>query len=234
MTTEPLRQEPESTVRPLAIGLTVLAGVIVTILRIIPHPANFTPLGAMGIFGGTKLRGWQAYVLPLALMAASDLALWAYLGFDPMYLLHSSRLYVYASLLIYVGIGRLLRDRALPKMLFAASLMGSLQFFLITNFGTWLLQPFDSLDGVPAAYVYSRDLSGILTCFAAGLPFFKSESPLNLHAIFVGDPSFGVFGLVVGDLFFTFGLFVLHGALARAAIPAERSVAQPSVEITHE
>ena len=234
MSTEPLRHEPGSTVRPLAIGLTVFAGALITLLRLIPHPANFTPLGAMGIFGGSKLRGWRAFLLPIALMAASDVALWAYLGFDSMYLFHSSRIHVYASLLIYVGIGRLLGDSKSPLKIFGASLIGSIQFFLITNFGTWLLQPFDSLDGLPVAYVYSRDLTGILTCFAAGLPFFQGESPLSLHKIFVGDPSYGAFGLVIGDLFFTFGLFVLHGALARAAFPAERSAVQPAVEGTQE
>jgi hypothetical protein len=234
MSTEPLRRESESTARPLAVGLTVLAGVLILVIRLRPHPANFTPMGAMGIFGGTKLRGWQAWLLPIALMVASDVALWAFVGYDAKYLFHSSRLYVYASVLIYVGIGRLLRNRTSPLKVFGASLLGSVQFFVVTNFGAWLLQPFDDLSGVPAAFIYSRDLSGLLTCFAAGLPFFSSESPLSMHAIFVGDPRYSLFGGIIGDLFFTFGLFVLHGALARAAFPAERSPAEASVPITQE
>jgi hypothetical protein len=234
MSTEPLRHESESTLRPLAIGLTVLAGALVMLFRIIPHPFNLTPMGGMGIFAGCKLRGWKAGALPIALMVASDVVLWIYAGFDSRYLFHSSRIYVYASLLLYVGVGRLLRDRASPLNLVGASLLGSLQFFLITNFCAWLLQPFDTLDGVPAAFVYSRDLSGILMCFAAGLPFFQGESPLSMHVILGGDPRYSAVYNVVGDLFFTFGLFVLHGALARAAFPAERPAAQPSVPLTQD
>lgn len=234
MSTELFRHEAESTVRPLALGLTVLAGALVMLLRIIPHPFNFTPMGAMGIFGGSKLRGWKACVLPIALMVASDVALWVYADFDSRYLFHWSSVYVCASLLVYVGIGRLLRDRASPLKVFGASLLGSLQFFLITNFCVWLLQPFESLEGVPANNIYSRDLPGILACFAEALPFFNSESPLSMHVVFGGDPHYSAVYGVVGDLFFTFGLFVLHGALARAAFPAERAPAEASVPITQE
>jgi hypothetical protein len=234
MSTNPLQHETESTVRPLAIGLTVLAGALVMLFRIIPHPFNLTPMGAMGIFGGAKLRGWKAYCLPLALMVISDVSLWVYKDFDSRYLFHASTIYVCISLLIYVAIGQLLRDRESPMKILGASLLGSLQFFLITNFCVWLLQPFESLDGWAAADIYTRDVSGILTCFARALPFLNSESPLRLHAIFVGDPSYGAIYLLVGDLLFSFGLFVLHGALARAAFPAERAVAKPSVQITQE
>jgi uncharacterized membrane protein len=227
MSTDTPRNEPDAPRRPLAAALTILAGALGVLIRLIPHPANFVPVGAMGIFGGAKLRGWKAYLLPIGVMVVSDLGLWAIARFDPKYgPFHSSRLYVYGSFLIYVAIGRLLRGRQSPLRLCGASLLGSLQFFVITNLCTWLFQPLESMEGVPAAYIYSRDLSGLLTCFAAALPFYAAESPLSLHALFVGDPRYNIFGLVVGDLFFTFGLFVLYGALAPKAVPASRGAVQ--------
>src|SRR5579871_4628522 len=58
--------------RTWAIGMAITAGLI----RLIPyHPWNFTPIGALGLFGGARLRSWWAYVLPLGVMAVSDLLL---------------------------------------------------------------------------------------------------------------------------------------------------------------
>jgi hypothetical protein len=214
------RNEPDAPRRPLATALTILAGALGVLIRLIPHPANFVPVGAMGIFGGAKQRGRRAYLLPIGVMVVSDLGLWAYAGCDPKYLFHLSRIYVYGSFLIYVAIGRLLRGRESPLKICCACLAGSLQFFVITNFCVWLLQPLESMEGVPAANIYSRDLSGLLACFAAATPFYVAESSPSLHVIFMGDMHYSIFGLVIGDLFFTFGLFVLYGALAPKAAPA--------------
>ncbi len=54
--------------RPLALSLTVLGAVA----RLLPHPPNFSPVASVSLFGGARLRGWQAYLIPLALMAVTD------------------------------------------------------------------------------------------------------------------------------------------------------------------
>jgi hypothetical protein len=230
MSAESLQTEQATTRSSIAVVLTTLAGAIAVLMRVYPHPANLLPIGAMGIFGGAKLRGVKAYLFPLGIMVVSDVALWARAGFDPKYLFHASRIYVYGSFLIYVAIGRLLKGRESPAKLCAASLLGSLQFFLITNFCVWLLQPLESMEGVPAAYIYSRDLAGVLQCFLVAVPFFQGDSPLSLHAIMVGDPKFGAIYLVVGDLLFTFGLFVLNAALVRKILPAETRALELAVQ----
>ena len=53
---------------PWALGLTVFAG----IMRLLPHPWNFAPAGGMSLFAGSRLKGWQAYLVPILLMAATD------------------------------------------------------------------------------------------------------------------------------------------------------------------
>ena len=47
------------------------------LIRVTQH-LNFAPVGAMSLFAGARLRGWQAYALPLALMAITDLLLGGY------------------------------------------------------------------------------------------------------------------------------------------------------------
>src|SRR5208283_5004188 len=54
--------------RPLAIGLTVLSA----LGRLVPHAPNVTPLGGSCLFAGSRVGGWWAYLLPLAVMAATD------------------------------------------------------------------------------------------------------------------------------------------------------------------
>ena len=89
--------------------------------------------------------------------------------------LHLSRSYVYFSLVLYVVLGHLVRRRETWGWIIGASLVGSVQFFFITNFFDWLCQPLQSEALLPSQFRYSRDLSGLATCFAAALPFFQSN-----------------------------------------------------------
>src|SRR5947209_20064788 len=99
---------PEAVARPLAAGLTILAG----LLRLVPHPWNFTPVGALGLFGGGRLRSWHAYALPIGLMLLSDAALAALHG--PQYFFNGTLPFIYVSFLLYVWIGRRLRQTSSP------------------------------------------------------------------------------------------------------------------------
>jgi hypothetical protein len=216
---------------PVVNGLTWLGGLLTIVLRVVPHPANFHPVGALGLFAGAKVRSWHAFALPIGVMAASDLALWLLTGFDGNYSpLHISRAYVYPSFLIYVAIGLwLLRERATLGRLAGASFLGSLQFFLVTNFCEWLFQPLQSFALLPAEYRFSRDLSGLLMCYAAALPFFQADFPWDFRAFAtLGDPRYSALGTMLGDFLFTGALFGLHGWLAR---PVESP--QPELEPSH-
>ena len=138
-----------------ALGLVVLGAVA----RLLPHPPNFAPVGGMSLFAGARLPGWQAYLVPLLLMAATDPILSLAAGF-PAY--SSWTLGIYASLLINVWLGRrLLRGSVKPGRLAGTVLLGSIQFFLITNFA-WF-----QLSGT-----YPLGWSGVMASYVAALPFF--------------------------------------------------------------
>ena len=138
----------KNTARPLAIGLVILAALI----RVTQH-WNFAPVGALSLFAGARLRGWKAYLLPLALMAVTDPLLGGYSFATP---------FVYGSFLIYVWMGTRLRSTEQPVRIGAAAVAGSLQFFLITNFAVWL----------GSAATYPHTLSGLVACYVAGIPFY--------------------------------------------------------------
>jgi hypothetical protein len=134
----------------LALTIILLAAA----LRVAPHPWNFTPIGAMALFSGALLRDRRlAYVFPLAGLFAGDL----FVGLYKVTVM----LLVYASFLFSVLIGRFLQGRRTIPRIAGATLLGSMQFFLITNFAMWWL-----LDSYP------RTLPGLAACYLTGLPLF--------------------------------------------------------------
>jgi hypothetical protein len=176
--------------------------VVAGLLRLVPHPWNLTPVGALGIFAGARLRSWHAFALPLLVMAVTNAILSAVYGYPFLYL---TLPFVLASFLVNVLLGRLLRRSESPFPIAAVSLLASVQFFLVTNFGVWLVTVFwPAPDMVP----YTPDLPGLLACYAAGIPFFG--------------------GTVAGDLIYCGLLFGLHSWLTRTRFAAERVSASPS------
>lgn len=126
--------------------------VLAAALRIAPHPWNFTPVGAMALFAGATLKDRRlAFLFPLLALFVGDI----FIGF------HKLIPIVYASFLINVAIGLWLRDRRTVARISLATLLGAIQFFLITNFAVWQF-----LSGYP------HTPTGLLACYIAGIPFF--------------------------------------------------------------
>src|SRR5690349_19500842 len=69
--------------RLFAILLAILAAAA---LRLVPHPPNFTPIGAMALFSGAYLgRNGLAFAAPLGALLLSDLVLGFYPGMGFVY-----------------------------------------------------------------------------------------------------------------------------------------------------
>jgi hypothetical protein len=132
----------------LIVGMILFAAII----RIVPHPWNLAPVGALALFSGAVIRNRvMAFVLPLLAMLAGDF----FVGF------HILMSVVYVSFVISTAIGFWLRERRSAARLGGAVLLGAIQFFLITNLGVWIF-----LNTYPKTFV------GLMACYAAGMPFF--------------------------------------------------------------
>ncbi|HXC33580.1 MAG TPA: DUF6580 family putative transport protein [Verrucomicrobiae bacterium] len=133
----------------LMIGLVIAAAA----LRVLPHPMNFAPIGAVALFSGAYFSSKRAAVaVPLLSIIAGDI----FTGF------HQLILWVYASFLISVLIGFWLRRRRSAPRVAAATLAGAFQFFLVTNFAVW----------TTSIGNFSKTWSGLVACYAAGAPLF--------------------------------------------------------------
>lgn len=133
---------------------TVVIG-IAALSRFLPHPPNVTPLAALALTGALYLDRRFAFVLPLAAMLLSDL----FLG------VHRIMPFVYVSFAASSAIGLLLRERRSIPVIAGASLAGSVLFFIVTNFGVWLVG-----DGG----VYPKTLAGLTECYVLAIPFFRN------------------------------------------------------------
>jgi hypothetical protein len=132
----------------LALGIIALAAA----LRIAPHPWNFTPVGAMALFSGAVIKNRRlAFLVPLLALFLGDI----FIGF------HKLMPIVYASFLLSVAIGFWLRDRRTAGRITSATLLGAIQFFLVTNFAVWAF-----------GLAYPRTGAGLVACYVAGIPFF--------------------------------------------------------------
>lgn len=132
------------------IGMVLIAAAS----RLIPHPPNFTPIAAMALFGGASFTNpVAAFLVPLGAMLLSD----AVLGF------HGGMPVVYACFALTVAIGFLVRTRRCWKRVTAATLGSSILFFVATNFAVWA-----------RGSLYPRTWEGLVTCYAAAIPFFRN------------------------------------------------------------
>lgn len=163
--------------QPVAITLTVLAA----LLRLAPHPPNFAPVGSVALFGGAKLRGWQAYCVPLLAMLVTDPILSHMAGYSAY---SWATPIIYGCFLINVVIGRVfLRTSTSAWRIASVAAAGSVQFYLITNLFEWWA----------GMSLYPHTLGGLAGCYIAALPFFGRTL---LADLFYSGVLFGAYALL--------------------------------------
>lgn len=122
--------------------------VIAVLMRLLPHIPNVTPVTAVALFSGAYFTNRKlAFIIPLLMMFLSDL----FLGFSGI------TLFVYGAFILvsYIGVST-------KKMTITTILLSSVSFFVITNFGVWLMS-------------YPKTISGILECYTLAIPFFRNS-----------------------------------------------------------
>jgi hypothetical protein len=131
---------------------------ILVFARLIPHPPNFTPIIAVAIMSGYFFKNLNlSFIVLLISMLIADM----FIGF------YENVIFVYASLLLITYIFYKLSNKINFKNLFIYGFAGSLIFFIVSNFGVWLL-------GSPGLndVVYEKSLSGLVECYILAIPFF--------------------------------------------------------------
>jgi len=154
----------------LPVYLLIILGVAT---RLLPHPANFTPLAAIALFGGMYLEKKWAILVPLIAIFASDF----FIGFYSWPIMLS----VYAGFAVAGLIGITLRENKKFHTILGGTLLGSMIFFALTNFAVWAF-----------GTMYAHNLPGLLQCYYMAIPFFKNSliGDLFYTGVLVGGMEF--------------------------------------------
>jgi hypothetical protein len=140
----------------------------------LPHAWHFTPLAASLLYFGARGSRRQMWI-PVVLLAATDVVLTKFIY---SYTLSWDSLVTWAWYAAILWLGTGLREKSGFWRVIGAALASSVSFFLISNFAAW------------AAYaMYPKTFAGLMTSYAAGIPFFR--------------------GTVESDLFFSIAFFQL-------------------------
>lgn len=145
------------------IGVLIMMVVVAAASRLMPHPDNFTPIGAMALFGAAYFpKKWMAVIVPFLALWASSMIL------DNVFFAQYydsfqwfSQPFVFLAFGLTIGLGWLMLKKVKPGNLIAASLISSAIFFLVTNFGHWVM--------------FSPDKTwvSLTAVYAAGVPFIR-------------------------------------------------------------
>tara|TARA_B100000700_G_scaffold323141_1_gene426268 strand:- start:3575 stop:4105 length:531 start_codon:yes stop_codon:yes gene_type:complete len=133
---------------------------ILVLSRLIPHPPNFTPIVAVAIMSGYLFKN---IYISFAVLITSMLLADAFIGF------YKNMFFVYFSLILISYIFYKISSNINSKNLFIFSLLGTIVFFIISNFGVWILGGLG-----PNNLPYDKNLNGLLECYILAIPFIKN------------------------------------------------------------
>ena len=134
------------------------------VCRLIPHPPNFSPVTAIALFSGLNLSDKRiAFSIPLIILFLSDLIL----GISII------NLFVYTGFLMIVFLGTKVKS-----IKFGNIILSSFIFFLISNFGVWIIG-------------YPKNIEGLILCYTMAIPFFGYSIAGDLFFAYLFKFSFG-------------------------------------------
>ena len=152
----------------LQTGILSIIILLAAFTRIMPHPPNFSPMAAIGLFGAAHFaKKWQAFFIPLLGIWLSDLVInnfiysssdtnivWFYNGFYWQYISY--------IIIIFIGLFIFNKGVSLSKT-FGGIVASSGIFFLVSNFGVWA-----------GSGMYPKNIAGLISCYIAGIPFMNN------------------------------------------------------------
>ena len=150
----------------------ILLALVAALARLLPHIPNFTPVESLTLFSTAYiLRKRWAFILSVILLYISDfiinntIARSFFPDHEGLVWFSQYMIFTVVSMALIVLVSSKLLRKVHVGNVILSVFVASVIFFIVTNFGSW----------VGEKSIYTRDLSGLMTSFAAGLPFFRSS-----------------------------------------------------------
>ena len=144
---------------------TIILFIIVGCMsRIIPHAPNFTPIGAICLFGASHFtKKTYAFLVPILIIFFSDLFINNVLYPNSSFIFFYNGFYwQYISYILIISMSVIfLKPKISIFSIGLNSVASSLIFFIISNFGVWI-----------ASGMYPLNFIGFISCYVNALPFY--------------------------------------------------------------
>lgn len=170
----------------LKFGALIALIIVVALARLIPNMPNFSPMAAIALFCAAHFNKlWKAILVTLLATFVSDVILNNTIyssmnnGFTIFY---DGFILQYIAYAVIALMGSTFFININKTKVIGGSLATTLVFFIISNFGAWISLPF-----------YSKDIAGLMSSYAAGLPFLKNTL---LSDLFYTSLLFGAYYLL--------------------------------------
>ena len=132
--------------------------------------ANFSPIGAMAIFGGACFSNkGKALAWPVLTLWLSDVILNRYVFYGHWRLFYEGFYWTYGAFALIVLTGHYLVKKITFTRVVLASVSAVLIHWIVTDFGVWL-------DGT----MYAKTFNGFIACLVAAIPYERNLLVGNL------------------------------------------------------
>ncbi len=145
----------------------------------IPEFSNFTPVGAMALFGGAYFSKWKSFAFPVLTLWLSDVVLNRIMFYGEWVLFYDGAIWTYGAFALMALVGRFVMKEKNAQTFIRSSLAIVLIHWIITDIGVWLYSG-----------TYPQTLAGFWACLVAAIPF---EINFLLGTLFYGTVLFCVF-----------------------------------------
>jgi hypothetical protein len=136
--------------------------VLGVLARLLPFPANVSPLTSISLFGGSEMGRARAFVMTLVTLVLSDILLAAAFGY-PVF--GTWTFFTYTGFAAIVWAGGALRGKTSAPRVIGMLLGSSVGFWLWTNFGVW---------ATSEGGMYPQSFAGLVACYTAAIPFLRN------------------------------------------------------------
>ena len=133
--------------------------------------AQYTPLGAMGLFGGAYFSSrWKAFAFPILTLLVSDLVINEVIFHGKYGVMYDGWYWVYGIFAVIVLFGKVILQKINFKNVVLAAVIASVSHWVLADLTVWIGGGTDLRTMLPL----SRDWAGYVQCLTQGFPFMKN------------------------------------------------------------
>ena len=133
--------------------------------------ANYSPIGALGLFGGAYLSSrWKAFALPLLTLLVSDLVINKVVFQGKYGAMYDGWYWIYGIFALIVLFGKVILQKINVQNVVLAVIIASVSHWILADTTVWIGGGTDLRTMLPL----SKDWAGLQQCLIQGFPYIKN------------------------------------------------------------